>query len=115
MLTNQLIENVDSVILPSLQTCKQLLAKHYGEKLQGVILFGSAARNDMTQESDLDLLVLLLKPFDYFEELQVIVDILYDTQLEAKYWISAKPAAKDEFMAGTIQLYRNIQEEGIFL
>lgn len=99
----------------TLATCKRLLAQHYGEKLQGVVLFGSAARNEMTDESDLDLLVLLPQPLDYFKELRAIVDVLYDTQLEASHWISAKPAAQDEFAAGAIQLYRNIQQDGIFL
>ncbi|MEL7353977.1 MAG: nucleotidyltransferase domain-containing protein [Cyanobacteria bacterium J06560_5] len=99
----------------TLECCKNLLTQHYGEKLQGVTLFGSAARQEMTAESDIDLLVVLSQPFDYFSELRAVVDLLYDTQLEASHWISAKPAAQAEFTTGTIQLYRNIQKEGVRL
>ena len=69
----------------------------------------------MTDKSDINLLVLLAQPLDYFKELRTLVDLLYPLQLEASHWISAKPADLDEFVAGTIQLYRNIQQEGIFL
>jgi hypothetical protein len=33
--------------------------------------------------------------------------------MEASHWISAKPAAIDEFEQGLTQLYRNIHQEGI--
>ncbi|MEO0517871.1 MAG: nucleotidyltransferase domain-containing protein [Cyanobacteria bacterium P01_A01_bin.116] len=99
----------------TLETCKKLLVQHYGEKLKGVILFGSAARQEITAESDIDLLVLLAQPLDPVQELRTVVDVLYPVQLEASHWISAMPAAQDEFTAGSIQLYRNIQQEGIVI
>lgn len=39
--------------------------------------------------SDIDLLVLLSTPFDYFAELRQIVDLLYPIQLESEQLISA--------------------------
>jgi predicted nucleotidyltransferase len=65
--------------------------------------------------SDIDLLVLLSKPFDYFRELRRIIDLLYPLQLDTDQLISAKPAALDEFENGSIQLYRNAKREGILL
>jgi predicted nucleotidyltransferase len=102
-------------INPTLQACKQVLSDHYGDRLKGLVLFGSAARQELTPESDIDLLVLLEQPLNYFQELRTIVDVLYPLQLEASHWISAKPAAPDELEAGITQLYRNIKEEGIWL
>jgi predicted nucleotidyltransferase len=95
--------------------CKNVLAHYYGTQLKGLILYGSAARNQATPESDIDLLVLLNNPFDYFQELRCIVDLLYPIQLESNYLISAKPAAIDEFENGDLQLYRNIKLESVFL
>ncbi|MBE9079168.1 nucleotidyltransferase domain-containing protein [Romeria aff. gracilis LEGE 07310] len=98
-----------------LTRCKQILAKYYKSRLQALILFGSAARQELTPNSDIDLLVVLSSPFDYCQELTTIVDLLYPLQLEASHWISAKPAETSDFEAGKIQLYRNIQQEGILL
>jgi hypothetical protein len=99
----------------TLNGCRQLLSKHYGDRLKSLIVFGSAARNELTSTSDLDLLVLLSPPFDYFQELRAVVDLLYPLQLEAPYWISAKPADATEFQDGANHFYRNIQREGIVL
>ena len=92
--------------------CKKLLKDHYGSQFQGLILYGSVARNESDPASDIDLLVLLNKPFDYFGELRRITDLLYPLQLESKQLMSAKPAALDEFESGNIQLYRNAKREG---
>ncbi|WP_088430696.1 nucleotidyltransferase family protein [Halomicronema hongdechloris] len=99
----------------TLAACKQVLLEHYGDKLKSLILYGSAAKDALTPESDVDLLVLLAPLVNYFQELRTIVDLLYPLQLEASYWLSAKPAAQDEFEQGVSQLYRNIHREGISL
>jgi predicted nucleotidyltransferase len=88
---------------------------HYGEKFQGLIIYGSMARGEANDSSDIDLLVLLAQPLNYFQELRKIVDILYPVQLEADMLISAKPAAVDEFQAGQIGLYRTAKREGLAL
>jgi predicted nucleotidyltransferase len=73
------------------------------------------ARGQAGIASDIDLLVLLDEPFDYFRELRQIIDLLYPIQLDTDQLISAKPAAAAEFEAGSIQLYRNAKREGVFL
>jgi predicted nucleotidyltransferase len=95
--------------------CKSVLASHYGVQFQGLVLYGSVARHEAEAVSDIDLLVLLRPPFDYFRELRDIIDLLYPIQLESEQLISAKPAARDEFEQGVIQLYRNVQREGVWL
>ncbi|MEM7066141.1 MAG: nucleotidyltransferase domain-containing protein [Cyanobacteria bacterium P01_B01_bin.77] len=104
-----------SSITDALKACTIALREHYGERLKGLILFGSAARQDMNKTSDIDLLVLLSSGLDHAQELSDLIDIIYPLQLEATHWISIKPAAQDEFEAGKVQLYRNIQQEGISL
>jgi predicted nucleotidyltransferase len=96
-----------------LRKCKITLEGHYGLRLRGLILYGSVARDQASPGSDIDLLVLLSQPFDYFEELRRIVDLLYPIQLESDRLISAKPAAADEFETGRIQFYRNARREGV--
>jgi len=98
-----------------LRKCKLILESHYRSRFKGLVLFGSSARGDASPGSDIDLLVLLAQPVEWFQELQVIVDLLYPVQLESDRLISAKPVPVEEFERGTIQLYRIAQREGIRL
>ena len=95
--------------------CKAALESHYGSQFKGLILYGSVARNQADLMSDIDLLVLLSKPIDYFSELRQVIDVLYPIQLESEQLISAKPVPPDEFERGSIQLYRNAKREGIMV
>jgi predicted nucleotidyltransferase len=96
-----------------IRQCKEALIKQYGKRLKGVILYGSIARGQSAPESDIDLLVLLEAPLDYFVELRQLVDVLYPTQLESVQLISAKPASYKDFELGTVSLYRNARREGV--
>jgi predicted nucleotidyltransferase len=102
----------DDIVLVVNQ-CYSVLKGHYQEHLRDLVLYGSSARNQMTNDSDIDLLVILESPIDYLSELRVIVQLLYPIQLDSPNWISAKPASAEEFESGGIQLYRNILREGI--
>ena len=95
--------------------CKRILENHYGRQFHGLVLYGSMARDKPGDSSDIDLLVLLSMPFNYFRELRTITDLLYPVQLESEKLISAKPAAKRDFESGQIQLYRNAKREGVSL
>jgi predicted nucleotidyltransferase len=100
---------------PIIEKCKATLAKHYGKRLKGVVLYGSLARGQAGPASDIDLLVLLSPPLDYFVELRSLVDVLYPIQLESERLISAKPVSVDEFELGSISLYRNARREGVLV
>ena len=96
-----------------LAKCKKTLREHYGVRFAGLVLYGSMARDEAKADSDIDLLVLLNGPFDYFQELRTLTDLLYPIQLVSDRLISAKPAAVDEYKRGSLQLYRNAAREGI--
>lgn len=96
-----------------LDLCKQILKDHYGSQFQGLILYGSMARGQASESSDIDLLVLLAKPFDFFAELRQVIDLLFPVQLESERLISAKPAAKEDFEVGATHLYRAAKREGV--
>jgi hypothetical protein len=63
--------------------------------------------------ANIDLLVLLSPPLDYFAELWQIVNVLYPLQLESDHLISAKPVSIKDFEAGSVSLYRNAKREGV--
>ena len=96
-----------------IQLCKDKLQSHYQDHFVDLILYGSTVTHTASVDSDIDLLVLLKKPFDYFVEFRQITDLLYPIQLESERFISARPADVEEFEQGTIQLYRNARREGV--
>jgi predicted nucleotidyltransferase len=100
---------VDSTV----KKCREILEEHYGDRFAGLVLYGSSARGDADSASDIDLLVLLHKPFDYFLELRILTDLIYSLQLESERLLSIRPAAVDEFESGSIQFYRNALREGV--
>ncbi len=113
---HDLITVIQMAILSEVvEKCKAALESHYGPQFKGLILYGSVARNQADSTSDIDLLVLLSKPFDYFSELRQVIDVLYPIQLESDRLISAKPVFPDDFEHGRIQLYRNAKREGILV
>ena len=98
-----------------IKRCKKILADYYGHKFQGLVLYGSVAAKQSDKESDIDLLVLLRKPVNYFKELRRLTDLLYPLQLESDQLISAKPADFGAYRKGDIQLYRNVKKYGILV
>lgn len=95
--------------------CRSALAQYYGDRFVGLVLYGSVARGHAQAGSDIDLLVLLRSPFDTFEELRRIVDLLYPVQMESERLISAKPVPVEDFEQGRLQLYRNAKREGVVI
>lgn len=98
-----------------LNQCKAILQKQYGSRFKGLILYGSEARKQAQPTSDIDLLVLLDSPIDYFVELRRIVDVLYPIQLESDRLISAKPAPLEDYEKGRFQLYREARRDGLLV
>ena len=98
-----------------IKECKTALEGYYGTRFKGLLLYGSVARDRDTPTSDIDLLVLLSQPFNYFDELRQIIDLLYPIQLESDQLISAKPTPLKEYEEGRIQLYRNAKREGMLV
>ena len=91
------------------------LQKAFQERFRGVLLFGSEARNQAGEDSDLDLMVLLEAPVRIGKDLETIVKALYPLQLEMDRPIHALPVSSDAFEAGDYGIYRSARREGQYL
>jgi predicted nucleotidyltransferase len=92
-----------------------LLDDAFGDRLQGVVLYGSEARGTADSDSDADLLVLLRGPMALGNDLKTIIDALYPLQLEVERPIHALPVEATVYAEGEFLLYRNARKEGILL
>ncbi len=70
---------------------KVRLHSAFGQRLQGVILYGSEARREADDDSDIDLLVLLTGPVEHGEDSWNCIRALYPLVLELERPIHAKP------------------------
>ncbi len=69
-------------IAPILQNFQADLLKVYGKHLQKIILFGSYARGDFRESSDIDLLLLFDNSFIDFQKNDLIYDIICNYLLD---------------------------------
>ena len=96
-----------------LKEIKVRLEAQHGNRLRGVLLYGSEARGDAGPESDIDVLVLLEGPVDYGRDLEESLDALYPLALEIGRRISAKPADATEYETVECPLYETVHAEGV--
>lgn len=74
-----------------------ILRAAYDDRLHNVVLFGSWARSQAHEESDVDLLVVLDDVSDRERETDRIVDLLFDLEADERRAIQAFPIAEREF------------------
>ncbi len=87
----------------------------FGQRLRGVILYGSEARGEADKDSDVDLLVLLAGPVDEGKDSWACIRALYPMILELERPIHAKPTDIRLFENEDLPFYRNVKREGIMV
>jgi uncharacterized protein len=100
------------VILSLLRT---QLEQQYQERLDRVILFGSQARGEATEDSDIDVLIVLDGPVNASVEIQQTSEFVAQLCLEHNVLISRFFMARSRFETENTPLLRNIRREGILL
>lgn len=86
----------------------------YGDRLDKVILFGSYARGEQHEESDVDFLVVLNdEKINAFAEINRMSGISAELGLKFNFWISTVPISMNKLLQGETALNFNIRKEGI--
>ena len=94
---------------------KSALIPVFGDRLKGVVLFGSEARGDARPDSDIDVLVLLNGKVSVFDDMMKIsgVNIPIEWDIEPPRIIDATPVSYDDYKAGKWPLFREVKKDGI--
>jgi len=92
---------------------KGALQKIYGNRLRMVCLYGSAARGQLHQDSDIDIAVILDSIKDRFEEYERISQLGSDLSLEYDTLVSFLLVSESDYEKGRFAVHRIIKKEGI--
>ena len=89
------------------------LEKLYGQRLCGVYLYGSAARDQLTPDSDIDIAIVLDEIPNRFEEHERTSQLGSDISLDHNAVVLFFFAEEGDFNAGRFAIHRAIKREGI--
>ncbi len=90
----------------------------FGDRVKKIILYGSYARGDYKESSDIDIMILTDFSFEEIEKYRDdISDIAFDIELETGIMLSPIIKNIDKYNArvNIVPFYNNVQKEGVIL
>jgi predicted nucleotidyltransferase len=96
-----------------LQELKTGLESLYGKRLKGIYLFGSYARGDQNDESDLDVLIVLDEVTRLSSEIKCTSRLASDLSLKYGVSISRKFMPEIYWLQHDSALLRNVRREAV--
>jgi predicted nucleotidyltransferase len=103
------VKKIDRII----KEFKEKNEKLYGSRLKGIVLYGSWARGESTEHSDIDLAVILEGEVIPGKEIDKMIDIITEIGLKYRTLISVYPVSENIFYTTKSPLLINIRKEGI--
>ncbi len=94
------------------------IQKKLGDSVSKIILYGSYAREDYREDSDIDIMILTSLSESEIRKIEnEVYDIAYDYGLEYSVTISINIKNEEHFnyWLGALPYYDNIKREGIIL
>jgi len=85
----------------------------YGERFRGLLLYGSYARGDQREGSDVNLLLLLVGPVNTVQEILHLETVAWPLSLEATLTLSVMPASIEDFEQAESIFLRTVRREAI--
>ena len=89
-----------------------------GEDLKKVIVYGSYARGDYTEDSDIDIMVLTTLTDKEIEQIEYkLYDVAFDLLMEYEVEISVIVKNEEHFKywLGALPFYDNVVKEGVVI
>ena len=106
--------NTHDILLNFAKQVKDIL----GDKLTKIILYGSYARGDYKENSDIDIMILTTLTDEEIRRIKTdIYDLAFDFQMEYDTDINVIVKNEEHFnyWLGALPFYDNVQREGIVL
>lgn len=105
---------MNSLVKKIAKEYKTVLQNLYGTELAELVLYGSYARGDQHDESDIDFAIVLYNP-EIRPSLELLKTAAITSQLSIKYglMISSLPVSLSKKQKSMQGLYQEIRKEGI--
>ena len=106
---------MESPIKNILQELREALEALYGPRLKRLVLYGSYARGEATDDSDIDVMVVLDGKVSIWEEITRMNDVVTELCLKHAALISLYPIAESDYLTKQSLVLRNVHREGVRL
>jgi len=96
------------------ESAKELL----GDKLHSIILYGSYARGDFNEDSDVDIMILAdIDDSEIWKIRNKMCEVTSDLALELDVLVSARIKSRQIFekWVDTLPYYKNVRKDGVML
>ncbi len=103
----------DASIEVILVALRRELERVLGDQLDSVVLYGSHARREASQYSDIDVLVILRADFDYADLIRRTSAVVADLSLQYDVVLSRAFVTRERFECGNSPFLLNVRREGV--
>jgi len=98
-----------------LKKIKDFIVQNYGNKVKKVILYGSYAKGNPKESSDIDIMVVVDNSVNCYRIEEELNEILFDILIEHGKLVSLFVVKESLFENYRSPLFLNVREEGIVL
>ena len=96
-----------------LKEFRESVAKIYGKRLKNIILYGSYARGEVTEDSDIDLAVVLEGDVAAGKEIDRLIDVITEINLSYRVLLSVYPVSEKDYSTVNSPLLLNLRREEV--
>jgi len=96
-----------------LREFREKTEKLYGKRLKNIILYGSYARGHATQDSDIDLAIVLEGDIVPGKEIDRLIDVITEINLSYGVLLSVYPVSEEDYNTLNSPLLLNVRREGV--
>ncbi|GIX47893.1 MAG: nucleotidyltransferase [Candidatus Tectimicrobiota bacterium] len=98
---------------PILEEYRVRLTEVLGDELEALVLYGSQARGDAAEGSDIDVLCVMRGPFDYGELIERTSKLTAEISLKYDVVLSRAFVTSQDYRSRNTPFLMNVRREGI--